>query len=341
MEHAKPVRLALVGFGYWGPNLARNFHQLDGAELAYVVDANSAALQKAQRLYGCATATDVAVALDDPTVDAIVVATPARTHFALGQQALLAGKHVFVEKPLTMDLEEGRALTALAEGLGSILMVGHVFEYNPAVRYIKQAIDSGDLGDLLYLYSKRVNLGRVQSDVNALWSIAPHDISIALYLLGQMPVAVRCQGASCLNGQVEDVIFLTLNFAGNVLCHVHASWLDPSKTREMTVVGSHKMIVYDDVSAEGKVRVYDKGAFRKGEVTYGDFQYKLHSGDILIPRLDLKEPLQEECAHFVACVRSGARPLTDGQNGLRVLQVLTAGQQSLDLGGELVAVQQA
>jgi predicted dehydrogenase len=283
----------------------------------------------------------VAVALDDPTVDAIVVATPARTHFALGQQALLAGKHVFVEKPLTMDLEEGRALTALAEGLGSILMVGHVFEYNPAVRYIKQAIDSGDLGDLLYLYSKRVNLGRVQSDVNALWSIAPHDISIALYLLGQMPVAVRCQGASCLNGQVEDVIFLTLNFAGNVLCHVHASWLDPSKTREMTVVGSHKMIVYDDVSAEGKVRVYDKGAFRKGEVTYGDFQYKLHSGDILIPRLDLKEPLQEECAHFVACVRSGARPLTDGQNGLRVLQVLTAGQQSLDLGGELVAVQQA
>jgi predicted dehydrogenase len=341
MEQAKPVRLALVGYGYWGPNLARNFHQLDGAELAYVVDTNTAALQKAQRLYGCATATDVAVALADPAVDAIVIATPARTHFALGQQALLAGKHVFVEKPLTMDLEEGRALTALADSLGSILMVGHVFEFNPAVRYIKQAIDGGDLGDLFYLYSKRVNLGRVQSDVNALWSIAPHDVSIALYLLGQMPVAVRCQGASCLNGQVEDVIFLTLNFAGNLLCHVHASWLDPSKTREMTVVGSRKMIVYDDVSAEGKVRVYDKGAFRKGDVTYGDFQYKLHSGDILIPRLDLREPLQEECAHFVACVRSGTQPLTDGLSGLRVLQVLAAGQQSLDLGGELVTVQPA
>lgn len=341
MGQAKPVRLALVGYGYWGPNLARNFHQLEGAELAYVIDANPAALEKARRLYGCAVAADVAVALADPSVDAIVLATPARTHYALGKQALLAGKHLFVEKPLTMDLAEGQELVAMADNLGAILMVGHVFEFNPAVRYIKQAMDAGDLGDVFYLYSKRVNLGRVQSDVNALWSIAPHDISIALYLLGQMPVSVRCQGASCLNGQVEDVIFLTLNFPGNVLCHVHASWLDPSKMREMTVVGSRKMIVYDDVSAEGKVRVYDKGAFRKGDVTYGDYQYKLHSGDILIPRLDLKEPLQEECAHFVACVRGGTQPLTDGQSGLRVLQVLAAGQQSLELGGDLVNVQPA
>jgi predicted dehydrogenase len=341
MGEGQTVRVALVGYGYWGPNLARNFHQLEDAELAYVVDANPAALAKAQRLYGCATTTDYAAVLADPSVDAIVVATPARTHFTFAHAALMQGKHVFVEKPLTMDLDEGRSLTALAESLGRILMVGHVFEFNPAVRYIKHAIESGDLGDLFYLYSKRVNLGRVQSDVNALWSIAPHDISIALYLLGQLPLAVRCQGASCLNGQVEDVIFLTLNFAGNVLCHVHASWLDPSKTREMTVVGSRKMIVYDDVSAEGKVRVYDKGAFRKGDVTYGDFQYKLHSGDILIPRLDLYEPLQEECAHFVACVRDGVPPLTDGRNGLRVLQVLAAGQQSLDLGGELVEVQPA
>jgi predicted dehydrogenase len=314
---------------------------LEDAELAYVVDANPAALEKAQRLYGCAATTDYAAVLADEGVDAVVIATPARTHFGLGEQALRRGKHVFVEKPLTMDLAEGRVLVELAERLGRVLMVGHVFEYNPAVRYIKQAIDNGDLGDLLYLYSKRVNLGRVQSDVNALWSIAPHDISIALHLLGKMPLSVRCQGASCLNGQVEDVIFLTLNFAGNLLCHVHASWLDPSKTREMTVVGSRKMVVYDDVSAEGKVRVYDKGAFRKGDVTYGDYQYKLHSGDILIPRLDLREPLQEECAHFVACVRSGARPVTDGWSGLRVLQVLAAGQQSLDLGGELVEVQPA
>lgn len=333
------VRVALVGYGYWGPNLARNFHQLAETELAYVVDANPAALEKARQLYHCATATSLETVLADDSVEAVVIATPARTHFALAQAALLAGKHVLVEKPLTMNLDDGRALTSLAAERGLTLMVGHVFEFNPAVRYIKQAIDGGELGDLYYLYSRRVNLGRVQSDVNALWSIAPHDISIALYLLGQMPEAVRCQGASCLNGQVEDVIFLTMHFAGNLLCHVHASWLDPSKTREMTVVGSRKMIVYDDVSTEGKVRVYDKGAFRKGEVTYGDFQYKLHSGDILIPRIDMREPLQDECAHFAACIRSGAQPLTDGYNGLRVLQVLTAGQQSLHGGGELVGVE--
>jgi predicted dehydrogenase len=336
MSKQPPLRVALVGYGYWGPNLARNFHQLGDAELAYVVDTDPAALEKAARLYGCRTAQQLAEVLADPAVDAVVVATPARTHYAVARAALAAGKHVLVEKPLTMDVAEGEELNALAQARGLTLMVGHVFEFNPAVRYVRQAIEKGELGDIYYLYSRRVNLGRVQSDVNALWSIAPHDISIAIYLLDQMPEAVRCQGASCLNGQVEDVIFLTLFFPNNLLCHVHASWLDPSKTREMTVVGSRKMIVYDDVSAEGKVRVYDKGAFRKGEVTYGDFQYKLHSGDILIPRLDMREPLQEECAHFAACIRTGARPITDGENGLRVLRVLAAAQRSLELGGEKI-----
>ncbi|MFN3335707.1 MAG: Gfo/Idh/MocA family protein, partial [Caldilinea sp.] len=311
-----PIRIGVVGYGYWGPNLARNFHQLQGAELIYVVDQNADARARAQRLYGCKTAERLDDILTDPTLDAVVIATPARTHYMLAQMALDAGKHLFVEKPLTMDVNEGEQLVAHARQSGLTLMVGHVFEYNPAVAYIKQMIDGGDLGELLYLYSRRVNLGRLQSDVNALWSIAPHDISIALHLLGQMPEAVRCQGASCLNGVVEDVVFLTMFFPDNVLCHVHASWLDPSKTREMTVVGSQKMVVYDDVSAEGKVRVYDKGAFRKGDVTYGDFQYKLHSGDILIPRLDMREPLQIECAHFVECVRTGNTPLTDGENGL-------------------------
>ena len=266
------------------------------------------------------------------------MATPARTHFTLARDALAAGKHVLVEKPLTMDLDEGAALIALARQQQLTLMVGHVFEYNPAVRYIKTLIEQGELGEIFYLYSRRVNLGRVQSDVNALWSIAPHDISIVLYLLGQMPDAVRCQGASCLNDNVEDVVFLTLFFPNNLLCHVHASWLDPSKTREMTVVGSHKMVVYDDVSAEGKVRIYDKGAFRKGDVTYGDFQYKLHSGDILIPRLDLHEPLQMECAHWIDCIRTGSRPLTDGENGLCVLKVLDAGERSLRQEGAKIVL---
>lgn len=334
----RTIRVAVVGFGYWGPNLARNFYQLAGAELAYVVDQDRGALQRAQRLHGCHTTAQIDDVLADATVDAIVIATPARTHYALARRSLEAGKHLLVEKPLTMDVGEAEDLVAAANAAGLTLMVGHVFEYNPAVAYIKRAIDNGELGDIYYLYSRRVNLGRVQSDVNALWSIAPHDISIALHLLGQMPEAVRCQGASCLNGAVEDVVFLTMFFPNNVLCHVHASWLDPSKTREMTVVGSRKMIVYDDVSAEGKVRVYDKGAFRKGEVSYGDFQYKLHSGDILIPRLDMQEPLQVECAHFVECVRTGKRPLTDGENGLRVLRVLTAGEESLRRDGEKITI---
>jgi len=333
-----PIRVAVVGYGYWGPNLARNFHYLKGAELTYVVDRDADARAKAQHLYGCKTAERIDDVLSDPALDAVVIATPARTHYAVAQAALSAGKHVFVEKPLTMDVAEGEQLVAHARQAGLTLMVGHVFEYNPAVAYIKQMIDNGDLGDLLYLYSRRVNLGRLQSDVNALWSIAPHDISIALHLLGQMPEAVRCQGASCLNGIVEDVVFLTMFFPNNILCHVHASWLDPSKTREMTVVGSQKMIVYDDVSTEGKVRVYDKGAFRKGEVTYGDFQYKLHSGDILIPRLDMREPLQVECAHFVDCIRKGETPLTDGENGLRVLRVLAAGERSLRSDGDKIAL---
>lgn len=324
-----PLSIALVGYGYWGPNLARNFHQLAGVKLAYVVDPNPAARAQAEQRYGCATAARLDEILADPALAGVVVATPARTHFTLARDALAAGKHVLVEKPLTMDLDEGAELIALARQQQLTLMVGHVFEYNPAVRYIKTLIERGELGEIFYLYSRRVNLGRVQSDVNALWSIAPHDISIALYLLGQMPEAVRCQGASCLNGRVEDVVFLTLFFSNNLLCHVHASWLDPSKTREMTVVGSRKMVVYDDVSTEGKVRIYDKGAFRKGDVTYGDFQYKLHSGDILIPRLDLHEPLQMECAHWIDCIRTGSPPLTDGENGLRVLKVLDAGERSL------------
>ncbi len=335
---AKPVGVALVGYGYWGPNLARNFHALASSNLLYVVDSNHQVLAQPQRLFNCAISADYAAVLADPAVEAVAIATPARTHFALAAAALRAGKHVLVEKPLTMDPGEARLLIDLAAERELTLMVGHVFEYNPAVRYIREAIATGELGDIFYLYSRRVNLGRVQSDINALWSIAPHDISIALYLLGEMPEAVRCQGSKCLNGQVEDVIFLTLFFPGNVICHIHASWLDPSKTREMTVVGSRKMIVYDDVSTEGKVRVYDKGAFRKGDVTYGDFQYKLHSGDILIPRLDMREPLQEECAHFVACVRSGARPLTDGENGLRVLRVLSASQLSLESDGAKIAL---
>ncbi len=339
MNAAQKIRVAQVGFGYWGPNLARNIHQIPDAELAFVVDRDESILASVRELYPTTqTVNSIEPILADPSVDAVIIATPARTHYTLARMALEAGKHVFVEKPLAMDLGEARALVKLAEQVQRTLMVGHVFEYNPAVRYIKAAIDRGDLGDIYYLYSRRVNLGRVQSDINALWSIAPHDISIALYWLGQMPEAVSCQGTACLNGEVEDVIFLTLHFPGPILCHIHASWLDPSKQREMTIVGSQKMIVYDDVSSEGKIRIYDKGVYRRGDPIYGEYQFKLHSGDILVPRLDLREPLREELNDFIQSIRTGSPPLTDGENGVRVVAVLTAGQQSLDQGGGKIEI---
>jgi predicted dehydrogenase len=334
-----PVRVALVGCGYWGPNLARVLHQLPGCRLASCCDLDQSRLAPMKALYPETIITsDYQELLASPEVEAIALATPARTHYGLGQQALLAGKHLFVEKPLAMSSAEGRELIALAREQSRILMVGHIFEYNPAVLKIKELLDAGEIGQVYYIYSNRVNLGRVQWDINALWSIAPHDISILLFLLGTMPLTVSAHGARYLNDEVEDVVFLTLNFPNRIMGHVQASWLDPSKTRQMTIVGSHKMIVYDDVASEGKVRIYEKGVYRKGEPIYGEYQYRVHSGDIHIPKIEMSEPLANEVAHFVECVRTGARPRSDGENGLRVLLVLEAAQESLRNDGAMVRV---
>ncbi len=333
------VRIALVGCGYWGPNLARNFSQVDQGDLVLCADVDEQALARLQRQFPqVEMTTDVAAALARPDIDAVALATPARTHAALGLEALAAGKHLFVEKPLAMSVVEAQALVAQAAAQQRTLMVGHIFEYHPAVRYIKSLLDSGELGEPYYLYSTRVNLGRVQTDINALWSIAPHDVSIMLHLLGRLPAHVTARGQAFLNGSVEDVVFVTLEFGGGALGHVHASWLDPSKTRQLTVVGSRKMVVYDDVASEGKVKIYDKGIYRKGEAGYGEFQYKVHSGDIMIPRLEMTEPLRLECQHFVDSIRTGVPPLTDGVNGLRVVQVLQAAQKSLESGGIQVPI---
>ncbi len=335
------VRIALVGCGYWGPNLARNFSMVEHGDLVLCADVDEKALVRLQRQFPqVEMTTDVTATLTRPDIDAVALATPARTHVALAMQALAAGKHVFVEKPLAMNVRDAQMIVSEAAARQRVLMVGHIFEFHPAVRYIKSLLDGGELGDLYYLYSTRVNLGRVQTDINALWSIAPHDVSIMLHLLGQMPAHVTARGQSFLNGTVEDVVFITLEFAGGVLGHIHASWLDPSKTRQLTVVGSRKMVVYDDVASEGKVKIYDKGVYRKDEAGYGEFQYKVHSGDITMPRLDMTEPLRLECQHFVDCVRNAAVPLTDGRNGLRVVQVLQAAQLSLELGGTQVPVGQ-
>ena len=330
------VKVALVGCGYWGPNLARNFHQLADAELVACCDLDPGTLQRMEALYPARVTSDLDQILADPEIEAVALATPVGTHYELARDLLRAGKHLLVEKPLTTSSAEAEELISLAEQQGRVLMVGHVFEYNPAVLKIKALIDEGQIGEVYYLYSNRVNLGRVQSDINALWSIAPHDVSIALFLLEEMPLQVSARGASYLNGRVEDVVFVTMFFLGDVMAHVQASWLDPSKVRRMTVVGSEKMIIYDDVASEGKVKIYDKGVYRKGDAIYGEFQYRIHSGDINIPKINMSEPLRNECAHFIECVRSGATPRTDGENGLRVVRVLEAAQRSLDSGGETV-----
>ena len=335
------VNVALIGYGYWGPNLARNLHQLPGCRLATCCDLDETRLEKVRALYpGLHTTTDLDAVLGDAEIDGVVIATPARSHYALVGKALASGKHVLVEKPIAMSSVETEELIELAERHGRVLMVGHTFEYNPAVLKIKSVVDSGAIGEVYYMYSTRVNLGRVQQDLNALWSIAPHDISIMNFLLDSMPVEVSARGAKYLSGKVEDVVFANLQYPNGVIAHIHASWLDPSKVRKMTIVGSRQMIVYDDIDPEGKVRLYDKGAtLVNGTHVYGEFQYKLRSGDIYIPRIEMSEPLQNEVSHFVECITSGAQPRTDGRNGLRVVRVLEAAERSAARAGAPETVQ--
>ena len=330
------IRIGLIGYGYWGPNLARNFHQLPGAWLVACADSDAARLNEAARLYPLQQTTgDYRELLDNPTLDALVVATPARSHYELTRAALEHGKHVLVEKPLAMSSAEVRDLADCARAHDRVLMVGHTFEYNAAVWKIKELLTAHTLGDLYYIYSNRVNLGRVQTDINALWSIAPHDISILLYLLDALPLTVSARGATYVNAHIEDVVFVLLTFPNNVIAHIHASWLDPSKTRQMTLVGSEKMVVYDDVDPEAKLKIYDKGVYKRG-AAFGEFQLKVHSGDIYIPKLDLAEPLRNECAHFLECIRDHKPPQTGAEDGLRVVRVLEAAQQSLEQNGAVV-----
>ncbi|MBI4300131.1 MAG: Gfo/Idh/MocA family oxidoreductase [Chloroflexi bacterium] len=331
------TRVAVIGCGYWGPNLVRNFHQL--GSLAACCDLSAERLKGIERLYpGVRTTQDLQGLLDDPAIDAVVIATPARTHFSLARQALLAGKHVLVEKPLAMSSDEAGELIAAARKAQRALMVGHTFEYNPAVHKMKEYLRDGTLGDLFYVYSTRVNLGRVQQDLNALWSIMPHDISILVYLLDALPEAVSAHGASYVTPGVEDVVFMYLRFPDGVSAHVHGSWLDPGKVRRMTLVGSRKMVIYDDIDNEARLKVYDKGVLKTGADIHGEFQLRLHSGDIYIPQISMAEPLRNECAHFLECIDGNKTPVSDGESGLRVIRVLEAAQCSLENNGQMTEV---
>lgn len=332
------VTLGQVGLGYWGPNLLRNFNGLAQARVKVCCDLDEAALRRAASLYpGMAITGDYDALLGDADVEGVIVTTPTPAHYKLAKAALLSGRHVFVEKPIALAVAEAEELVALAEERGRVLMVGHLLMYHPAVARLKQMVDGGELGEVYYLYASRLNLGQVRRSENAMWSLAPHDISVALYLLGEEPEAVAAQGLTYLQPGIPDTVFLTLRFASGRAAHVHVSWLDPHKVRRITVVGSQKMAVFDDVDSTEKLRIYDKGVQRPAYDSYGD-SLSLRFGDISIPRIDMREPLRLECQHFIDCIVNGQTPLSDGRNGVQVLRVLEAGQRSLERGGEPMAL---
>jgi predicted dehydrogenase len=336
-----PLGIGIVGCGYWGPNLIRSFDRLPEARLVALCDADAGRLERLCSQYPSARGyTDFEAFLAHPGLDAVALATSAPTHFRLAQRSLEAGKPTFVEKPLTLSSDDARQLVALAERRALPLMVGHLLEYHPAVEYLKELAEGGGLGDLHYLYSQRLNLGQVRREENALWSLAPHDIAVANFLLGAAPVSVAAVGQAYLTEGVADVAFLTLFYPNGRLAHVHVSWLDPHKTRKLTLVGSRKMAVFDDMEASEKVRLYDKGVDRPPEGTAdAEIALKLRFGDILIPRIETEEPLTRECRHFVECVRHARPPRSDGRDGLRVVAALEAAQRSLETQGTPQPVQ--
>ncbi|MEM7282574.1 MAG: Gfo/Idh/MocA family oxidoreductase [Pseudomonadota bacterium] len=330
-------RIGVVGVGGWGKNLARNYFQIPECELRYVCDLDESLLQKTHGQWPTAQiTTDFQTLLDDAQLDAVVIATPAPTHYSLAAQALTAGKDVYVEKPFVLDVEDGKKLIKMADEKSRILMVGHLLEYHPVVVELKRLIDSGELGRVLYIYTQRVNLGTVREDENALWNFAPHDISSILYLLGQEPTNVSARGQSYLKKDVEDVVFLSMDFAGEAMAHVHVSWLDPHKIRKLTIVGDKKMAVFDDLEGNEKLKIYDKGASYTNDYDSFAEYVTLRFGDIKIPYVKVGEPLRIECQHFLECIEKRTRPRSDGLDGQRVVQVLAAAQESLRSGGSPV-----
>jgi UDP-2-acetamido-3-amino-2,3-dideoxy-glucuronate N-acetyltransferase len=325
------VPIALVGCGYWGKNLARNFAQLDA--LAYLCDADPGTLRaQAARYPHAAATTRYEDVLTDDRVRAVALATPAVMHHAQVRQALLAGKDVFVEKPLALRYDEGRELVELARARGAVLMVGHVLEYHPAVVLLKDTVARGELGRVWYAYSNRLNLGKVRREENILWSFAPHDISVLMSLLGCEPTDVSAFGATYLTAGVADVTVTNLTFSGDLRAHIFVSWLHPYKEQKLVVVGDRKMAVFDDTAREGKLKIYDKGIDWRGAVPVP----RQTSETILY--VDETEPLRLECEHFLSCVAARKTPLTDGESGLRVLRVLQASQMSIERGGATVSL---
>ena len=328
-----PVRIGMVGIGYWGPNIARNLNAIEGCELAWICDADEAMREKWARVY---TDTRFTAELDellaDDSLDAVAITSPVPTHAPLAKRVLESGKHAFVEKPLAQNVADAEDLVSTAADNDRVLMVGHLLEYHPAINQLREMIEAGDLGDIRYIYGQRLNLGRIRADENALWSLGAHDVSVLLSLAGELPVEASARGQAYLQDGVEDVVFGYLQFPSGMAGHLHLSWLDPHKARKITVVGAQKMATLDDMDMDRKLTIYDKG-FDPQESSFGDREYVTRSGMVSSPPVPSQEPLRIECEHFVDCVRTGDTPRSDGHNGARVVRVLEALQSSLDAGG--------
>jgi predicted dehydrogenase len=334
------IALGLAGVGYWGSKLARNIHEAEGSRLAAICDSDPARLAATGDRYRDARQfhhLDELLASDE--VDGVVFATPASRHAEHARAALEAGKHILVEKPLALTVEDCDDLVERAAASGLTVMVGHTFVYSEPIRYLRRLIEAGELGRVLYAYAHRLNLGVIREDLNALWNFGPHDVSILLFLLDRMPMRVTARQYSLLNREIEDVVFLVLEFPDGIVAHVHESWLDPRKIRELTIVGDRKMAVYDDTDVETPIRIYDKGiampdpdAVPIGEAGFGEFKLETRSGDMLAPRVVSPEPLRIEIEHFVGCIATGERPETDVHHGRDVVAILEAAERSARTG---------
>jgi predicted dehydrogenase len=337
----RPVRAAVVGLGYWGPNLVRNLHELPGAEVAAVCDARADRLTSITDRYPAIRGVqDLDEVLEDDTIDAVVVATPVSTHHALAEQALLAGKHVFVEKPLAASGAEAASLVETAAREGLVLMPGHTFLYSPPVDTIRGLIAAGELGDIYFVSSSRVNLGLHQADVSVVWDLGPHDFSILRYWLGETPSRVSAMSRGCILPNVPDVTFVNMEYPSGAVAHVELSWLAPSKLRRTTVVGSRKMAVYDDTSNE-PVRLFDSGVIIRDPETFGEYRMTYRTGDILSPHVAAAEPLSLEMADFCEAIRTGTPPRSSAELGLEVVRIIEAVDDSLAAGGAPVALESA
>jgi len=334
----KNIKIGVVGCGYWGPNLVRNFRSLPDCTLEMMCDVSDQRLKHLRSLYPDVKGEkEFDHLLNGAGLDAIVIATAVGLHYPMAKASLLSGKHTFIEKPMAASSRECEELVQIAEEKGLVLMVGHTFLYSPVVRKIKEIVDSGDLGEIRYIAARRLNLGLYQKDINVAWDLAPHDISIILHIMDELPQSVNCRGVAHVTPGVEDVTPVCLSFRKNRSAIIHNSWLDPRKIREMTIVGSRRMIVYDDVAQLEKLRVFDARVERPPHYdTFAEFQYAYHYGDMYVPYIKQEEPLKAECQHFLDCIRSGITPMTSGRQGLELVRILEASSASLKLNGAAV-----